>query len=198
MQKKLVETVVIILIASVVIIYTLFTSTDDGSATSCTGPDSLDPAPDVTADTKATDAPGTFATAWPNNAGFKGRWADLPYDPDAPNYLETITYYDFGWQSYWLNTSTSIDYAKAKNRTIVFRLSGNTKVRITSVSGRGVVAGDGRSAYSCPVDDGNISVKIHVEDGAAGEGEAGYLWGIDEAVGGSGTGVETHFEIGTP
>ena len=114
MQKKLVETVVIILIAGVVIIYTLFTSTDDGTSSSCTGPDSLDPAPAVTADTKASDTPGTFATTWPNNAGFKGQWADLPYDPDAPNYLETITSYDFGWQSYWLNTSLSMDYQKQK------------------------------------------------------------------------------------
>ena len=195
MRKK----IILLIIAGVVIFFTFFIATDDDDIPAfCAGPGRLDPAPAITPATKASDPPGSFATTWPNNAGFKGRWASVPYDPDAPNYLVTVSHYDFGWQSYWLNTSTSIDYAKAKNRTVVFRLSGNQKVKITNVSGKGVVAGDGRSAYSCPADDGNISVTIHVEAGAAGEGEAGYLWGIDEGVGGSGTGVETHFEIGTP
>ena len=123
--------------------------------------------------------------------GYRGQWTT------APDTLVTLTSDDFVWESHWVTAGLDIQPGRAQGRAIIFRLVDNPKVKITGVTGGGVAAHDGRSAYSCCDADGEITVTVHAEAGAAHEG-AGGLWAIDVGVGSEGEGRLTRFEVRTP
>lgn len=97
-----------------------------------------------------------------------------------------------------MNAAGTSSTTPATNRPIIFRLTGNAKVKIFAVSGRGVVAGNGRSAYSCADASGQITVNIFAEYQADQETpNLGQLWGIDVG-GGTAHGMIAEFEVVGP
>lgn len=134
------------------------------------------------------------SSGFPKGIGYKGVWI-TSHDPVvSPN-----TPHDFVWQSYWKDATGGINKAKAKDRPIIFRLEGNAKIKITYISGKGVIAADGRSAYSCCDKSGEIIVEITADHFASNEEpNIGKLWGIDAMEGGAAAGDLAQFEVVSP
>lgn len=146
----------------------------------------------------STGRPATPATpgspGFPRGVGFKGAWVNI----DEP-LVALGGGHDFVWESSWLNGAGTSSTTQAIGRPIIFRLTGNAKVKIYSVTGRGVVAAGGRSAYSCADTSGQITVNIYAEFLADLEDpNLGQLWGIDAMGGGTAAGEVAEFEVVAP